>query len=178
MRSKDESLVLNSLIARRENYGVSHISHTTGRYYEIVMCGRRYNAVVLFSSFEFYTRRYHLADIQPNLCVCMVHDSVLPIDVLNMRRSNYAQAYELPEVIENIDQQRKGKVGSQVLLSQYVLGVHTSVDFVEDLPATTRKRYQNKARALDKREKGKPVGLDKNQIKRKRRGKTKGQNIL
>src|SRR5262249_31768955 len=129
MRSKDESLVLNSLLARRENYGVSHIAHTTGRYYDVVMDGRRYNAVVLFSSFEFYTRRYHLADIQPNLCICMVHDTVLPIPALALRRSNCAEAYDLPEVIKNISQQRQGKVGSQVLLGQYILGVHQAVDF-------------------------------------------------
>src|SRR5271169_1913947 len=133
MKTKDESIVLNALIARRENYGISHISHTTGRYYDVVMQGKRYNAVVLFSSFEFYTRRYHLADVQPNLCVCMVHDTVLPIPVQSMLKSNRAEPYDLPEAIVDIDKQRKGKTGNQVLVGQYILGVHHAVDFVERL---------------------------------------------
>src|SRR5579859_2905364 len=106
MKTKDESLVLNALLARRDNYAITHISHTNGRYYDVTMEGRRYNAVVLFSSFEFYTRRYHLADIQPNLCICMVHDTVLPIPSLGLRKSNRADAYELPEAIVDIDKQR------------------------------------------------------------------------
>lgn len=167
MKTQDESLVLNAFIARRENYQVSRIEHTTGRYYDVTMEGRRYNAVVLFSSFEFYTRRYHLADIQPSLCICMVHDTVLPIPSIALRRSNRAEAYALPEQIEDIDKQRRGKTGHQVLLGQYILGVHHAVDFVESLKPTTRKRYQNKARALAIRGKGRPVGSDKTKKKKK-----------
>lgn len=159
MKTKDESIVLNALVARRENYNVSSISHNTGRYYEVVMNGERHNAVVLFSSFEYYERRYHLAEIQPTLCICMIHNTVLPVACLALRMSNFAEPYEIPEIIKDIASQRHGKTGCRVLLGQYILGVHNAIDFVEDLPDTTRKRYQRKAKALAQRDRGRPVGL-------------------
>ena len=114
--------------------------------------------MVLFSSFEYYEKRYHLAKVEPTLCVCMVHNTVLPIDCLSLRLSNYAQAYELPANIKNIEKQRHSKTGSQVLLGMYILGVHKAVDLIESLPATTRKRYLSRAKSLQKRTRGKPVG--------------------
>jgi hypothetical protein len=157
-RTKQETEVLYGLLARRENYNIEGVSHLTGRYYDVSIRGKHYIAVVLFYSFEYYEKRYHLAEIQPDLCVCMVHNTVLPCDCLNLQASNYANAYELPEYIQDLEAQRKGKTGSRVLLGMYLLGVHSAVDLVENLKPTTRKRYQAKAKMLRKREKGKPVG--------------------
>jgi hypothetical protein len=149
---------LYAVLARRDNYDLTDIEHFRGKYFDVVLQGRRYTAVVLFSSFEFYVKRYHLADIQPTLCICKVHDTVLPIACLHLQASNFAAPYELPEQIAHVGDKRKGKIGSRVLLGQYLLGVHSAVDLVEDLPDSTRKRYAARARTLQKRVVGKPVG--------------------
>lgn len=159
----DENQVLNTLLARRDNYDLTDIAHSTGRYYDVVLKGKRHIAVVLVSSFEFYSKRYHLADILPTLCICMVHDTVLPIDCLSLRQSNHAKPYELPKTVTDVRKQRHGKTGSQVLLGMYILGMRSAQDIIFDksFPATSRKRYLRKAKVLQRRPRGKPVGHKK-----------------
>jgi len=125
------------------------------------MNGKHYNAVVLVSSFQFYELRYHIATQVPNLVICYEHTTVLPVAVLSLRAGNFAEPYDLPEGItpENIDEKRLTKTGSQVLLGQYICGVKAAQTYINfDLPPTTRKRYQERAKALGKRRRGKPVG--------------------
>lgn len=153
-----EKQVLHTLVGRRANYGLSYIKHSIGNYYDVVLNGEHYTAVVLFASFDFYERRYHLAEVPASLCICMVHNTVLPIACLSLQASNFAEPFDLPEQIEHIGAKRKSKTGSRVLLGQYILGVHSAIDFVENLPDSTRKRYAARARVLQKRVRGKPVG--------------------
>ncbi len=149
--------VLRMFLARRDNYGVSSVKHVQGRVYSVVMGGEHYQAVVLTSSFDFYEKRYHIAKDVPNLVICYVHDTVIPVKALSVQVGNLAQPYELPESITDIEQQRKGKIGSQVLLGMYKSGMRRAQIIVKELPPTTRKRYLDKAKALDKRKRGKPV---------------------
>jgi hypothetical protein len=149
--------VFRLLMARRDSYDVTNVVPIQGRTYSMSMNGRDYNAVVLIHSFQYYELRYHIADIAPELVVCYVHDSVLPIPVLSLRVGNFAQPYELPENITDIPSQRTTKTGSQVLLGQYISGVRAAQEYIKDLPVTTRKRYQARARMLAKRQRGKPV---------------------
>jgi hypothetical protein len=153
-----ETDVLRLLLARRENYGVSNLEHLSGRVYSLVMNGERYTAVVLSHSFEFYEKRYHIADRVPNLVVCYAHDTVLPVKCLHLRAGNLAQVYELPEQIYDVEQQRqRSKTGAQVLLGMYLCGLRSGQAIINDLPITTRKRYLEKAEMLGKRKRGKPV---------------------
>jgi hypothetical protein len=158
--SYEERQVLNTLLARRDNYDVTSVKHLIGKCYEVVVKGQRHRAVVLFHSFEFYLKRYHLADIQPTFCVCMVHNTVLPVGCLSLQSSNLAEPYDLPEGYKDLREQRKGKHGSQVLLGMYLLGMRNAQDiiFAKDFPETTRKRYLRKAKALQRRLTGMPVG--------------------
>jgi hypothetical protein len=154
-----ENDVLRLFLARRENYAVTHISHLQGRVYNVVMNSKHYNAVVLASSFEYYEKRYHIAMNVPTLVICYEHTTVLPVAVLSLRAGNFAQPYELPETITDVVAQRSSKIGSQVLLGQYICGVKAAQNVVNNhLPPTTRKRYQERAKALGKRKRGKPVG--------------------
>lgn len=151
--------VYRMFLARRENYAVSHIGHRQGRVYDILMDGKPYKAVVLTTSFQYYELRYHIAMDVPTLVICYEHTTVLPVPVLSLRAGNYAKSYELPESIYDVEAQRFAKIGSQVLLGQYICGVTKAQDIVNNyLPPTTRKRYQDRARALMKRRVGKPVG--------------------
>jgi hypothetical protein len=186
---KETDDVLRVLLARRDNYQVTHISFIKGRMYRVVMAGEHYNAVVLTTSFQYYEMRYHLAgqrqrkkkgkkpvagedleivlDVEtdksklPTLIICSVHDTVVPIKVLSVERGNLAQPYELPEDIFDVAEQRRTRTGSQVLIGQYLCGIKRAQTLVAELPETTRKRYLSKVRALNKREQGKPVNLDK-----------------
>ena len=154
-----ETDVYHMFLARRENYAVSHIGHRQGRVYDILMDGKAYSAVILASSFDYYQLRYHIAMDVPTLVICYEHTTVLPVPVLSLRAGNYAKPYELPECIYDVEGQRCSKIGSQVLLGQYVCGVTKAQDIINNyLPPTTRKRYQERAKALMRRKVGKPVG--------------------
>jgi hypothetical protein len=123
------------------------------------MNGKAYKAVVLVSSFDYYEKRYHIAMDVPTLVICYEHTTVLSVPVLSLRAGNYAEPYDLPECIHDVEAQRHSKIGSQVLLGMYICGLTKAQDIVNNyLPPTTRKRYQDRAKALLKRRVGKPVG--------------------
>lgn len=153
----NETDVIRLLLARRENYEITHVAHLKGRIYRVVMGNNHYNAVVVVSSFEYYQRRYHLAKELPTLCLCFVHDTVIPLPCLSLVKGNLALAYELPEKITNVETQRTSRTGSQVLLGMYLSGVRVAQDLIDDLPATTRKRYLKRVESLGKRARGRPV---------------------
>jgi hypothetical protein len=154
MNEKD---VLQLLLARRDNYEVSSVTHLRGRIYRVIMGSNHYTAVVIPSSFEYYQRRYHLANVPPTLCICLIHDTVLAIPCLSLLKGNLAHAYELPEQITDIEQQRTSRTGSQVLLGMYLTGMRVGQEMVASLPLTTKKRYLRRVQALGKRMRGRPV---------------------
>jgi hypothetical protein len=150
--------VFRLLLARRNNYDISEIEHTSGRSYTIVMNGRRYNAVVLPNSFAFYEKRYHIAKVIPTLVICFTHDTALPVPVLSMKAGKIALPYDLPSGITDVEAQRhRSKTGSQVLLGMYLCGMKEAQMIVNELPTTSRKRYIERARQLGKRKRGRPV---------------------
>lgn len=157
-----ESEVFRLLITRRDNYAISEIHHISGRSYSLVMNGRKYNAVILSRSFDFYEMRYHLGKRLPDLVICFQHDTVLPIEVLSLKSSRMADAYELPAQITNVEQQRhRSKIGSQVLLGMYLCGMRDAQKIIhhKDFPKTTRKRYLQRAKELSNRKPGRPVSI-------------------
>lgn len=150
--------VLNAFLARMDNYGVTSAIHQHGQYYHLVMNGEQHNAVLLTHSFHYYEKRYHLADERPTLIICHTHDTVLPVPVLSVRAGNFARAYELPESVYDMEQQRYTKVGSQVLLGAYISGLKSAQVIVNNLPPSTRGRYFLRAKELCRRKRGRPVG--------------------
>lgn len=156
MTEKD---VLQLFMARRENYGVTHISHRRGRVHSVQMNGKHYKAVVLINSFQFYELRYHISKDMPTLVICYEHNTVLAVPVLSLRAGNFADPLDLPEAITDVVAQRFSKTGSQVLLGMYICGMTAAQSIINNsLPATTRKRYQARAKELATRRRGKPVG--------------------
>ena len=152
-----ESDVLRMFLARADNYSVTSIKYTRGRAYSVEIKGKTYNAVVLPSSFCYYSLQYHIARHKPDLVICYQHDSVLPIPVLSTKHGNYAEAYELPEEITDIEEQRFSRTGSRVLLGMYISGVRRAQDIIKDLKPTTKARYLQKAKELGQRKRGRPV---------------------
>jgi hypothetical protein len=150
--------IFNLFLARRDNYNVTSITRVRGGY-DIVMNGEHYRAVVLPTSFSFYERRYHLAKRVPSLVICFEHNTVLPIHTLSLRAGNLAQPYELPTSITDIEHQRASKTGARVLLGMYLSGMRVAQTLISELPTTSKKRYLQKAQALSKRTRGRPVAL-------------------
>lgn len=155
--------VLRLLLARRENYGISEISHISGRAYSLVMNGKMYNAVILPHSFDFYQMRYHIAKNVPTLVVCEAHDTVIPVTCLSLKSGRIALPYDLPAQITNVEAQRhRSKTGSQVLLGMYLCGLKSAQVLVNNFPARSRRRYLERAKELGKRRPGRPVETIKN----------------
>jgi hypothetical protein len=153
-----ETDVYQLVLARRDNYAITHMAHQHGRIYTVDMDGKRYRAVVLLSSYDYYEYRYHIASRPPSLVICYEHTTVLPVAVLSIRMGNFAKPYELPETIEDIYTQRRTKIGSQVILGMYISGMQRAQTLVNtELPPTTRQRYLHRAKALGKRKRGRPV---------------------
>lgn len=150
--------VIRALIARSDNYTVTDVKHVRGRLYSVTMDGTHYNAVVLVHSFDYYELRYHILQHKPNFIVCYEHDTVVPIPVLSTRAGNLAKAYELPESITDIEKQRTTRTGARVLLGMYISGVRLAQKLVNELSATSRKRYRQRAEELGRRRPGRPVG--------------------
>ena len=154
--------VFRLLLARRDNYDISEIVPIGGRAYSIVMRGRRYTAVVLSSSFQFYELRYHIAKQLPDLVICFQHDTVLAIPVLSMKASKLADPCDLPTGITDVKRQRhRSKIGSQCLLGMYLCGMKSAQDIIhhKDFPPRTRRRYIERARELGRRRPGRPVSI-------------------
>lgn len=150
--------VLRLLLARRDNYSISDIQPISGRAYSLVMNGRRYNAVVVSNSFDFYQLRYHIARQVPDLVICFTHDTVIPVTCLSLKAGRIALPYELPAHITNVAAQRhRSKIGSQCLLGMYLCGVRSAQTIVSKLPPRSRRRYIERARALGRRKLGRPV---------------------
>jgi uncharacterized protein YqiB (DUF1249 family) len=150
--------VFRLMLARRDNYGITEIAHISGRAYSIIMVGKHYTAVVLPTSFDFYQLRYHLAMQVPTLIICFTHDTVVPVMCLSLKSGRIAMPYDLPAQITNVEAQRhRSKMGSQVLLGMYLCGVRSAQEIVNKLPARSRRRYLERARALGKRLPGRPV---------------------
>lgn len=154
-----ESDVLRMFLARADNYSVTSVKHSLGRAYSVEMAGKTHNAVILLNSFQYYELQYHIARKKPDLIICYRHDSVLPMPVLSIRAGNYAQAYELPEEIKDLEEQRHSKTGARVILGMYISGLRRAQDILhdKDFPKSTRNRYLQKARELGKRKRGRPV---------------------
>ena len=156
----NELEVFRLLLARRENYKVSEIRHTSGRAYSLVMEERMYKAVILPRSFDFYELRYHLAKRVPDLVICYQHDTVLPVTCLSLKAGRLALPYELPAQITNVEQQRhRSRIGSQCLLGMYLCGMRDAQKIIhhKDFPKTTRLRYLQRAKELSNRKPGRPV---------------------
>ena len=150
--------VFRLLLARRDNYGITEIAHISGRAYSLIMNGRRYNAVVLLSSFQYYELRYHIAKRVPDLVICFQHNTVLAVSCLSLKSGKLAVPYDLPTGITDVKAQRhRSKIGSQCLLGQYLIGVKSAQDIVSKLPPRSRRRYIERARELGKRRPGRPV---------------------
>lgn len=157
--------ILRMFEARADNYSVKDVAHIRGRAYSLTMAGQQYNAVVLYASFQYYELRYHMARVKPNFIICYQHNTVLPIPVLSLKAGNLAKAYELPEEITNVEEQRFTKTGSRVLLGMYISGLRYAQDLVKSLPDTTKARYLQKAKDLSRRKRGRPVDTQKQQNK-------------
>jgi hypothetical protein len=160
--------VFRLLLARRDNYDISEMKPIGGRAYSLVMGGRRYNAVILPNSFDYYELRYHIAKHLPDLVICFQHNSVLPIPVLSLKASNLAKPCELPTGIMNLEKQRHhSKIGSQCLLGAYLCGLKSAQDIIhhKDFSPRTRRRYLQKARELGRRKPGRPVDTKPKQTK-------------
>lgn len=150
--------VFRLLLARRDNYNISEIHHVSGRAYSLIMEGRKYSAIIVKSSFDFYELRYHIARHVPTLVICFIHDTVLAVSCLSLKAGRIAMPYDLPAQIRDVEKQRhRSKVGSQCLLGMYLCGMRAAQDIVNKLPPRTRRRYLERARALGKRRPGRPV---------------------
>ena len=124
------------------------------------MQGTPYTAVVLLKSFDYYTKRYHLAkEKYQRSLICFQHNTVLPIRALALREGEITEPYELPTEITDLQTQRATKRGHKVLMGMYLSGMRVAQDMVKALPATSRKRYLKEAESYGKRARGKPVGL-------------------
>ncbi|MBX5459259.1 MAG: hypothetical protein IRZ31_20390 [Thermogemmatispora sp.] len=128
--------------------------------YWIEMDGREWQALTLVRSSDYWRQRLHL---QPagrllQLIVCERHDSILPLEVLDLTAGRLYDRYTAPLWFEQGRRQRVAGTG-MIVLGGLLCGLHEWHEALERFPPSTRRRYRAELRRLMKRRPGRPLTL-------------------
>jgi hypothetical protein len=118
---------------------------------------RRYTAVILAASFDYWRKRYHLAANPPSLVICYEHTSCLNVPVLSLHDGTLYAPCHFPTWFRDYGKDRVTHKGKQCLLGALLSGVGSAFDALDHLPRSTQYRYQNDLKMLRRRRKGRPV---------------------
>jgi len=117
---------------------------------------KRYTAIILPSSFEYWRRRYHLAKHPPELVICYEHDTCLNVPVLSLHDGTlYAPCHFPPWFSEY--SARRTRRGKQVFLGALLSGVGSAFAALDSLPRSTQYRYHHELKLLRRKRRGRPV---------------------
>lgn len=124
--------------------------------YRVRIDGRDYYAVCLVKSSDYWYHRLHLTAPGVSLVVCMRHDTVLAIDVLELRTGRHYKPYEEPV---QKPATRNNRYAALIVLGQLLAGDDSAWQRLRDYPESTRYRYLASVKRYSKRRQGKPLAV-------------------
>jgi hypothetical protein len=131
-----------------------------GRHlYQVQLDGRELLAMTLVRSSDYWRQRLHLAtgpSIQ--LVICQRHDSILPLEVLDLLAGRSYDRYTAPLWFEQSHRRRVAGT-RMIVLGGLLCGLNEWYEAVERFPASTRRRYRAELRRLMQRRPGRPLLL-------------------
>lgn len=117
---------------------------------------KRYTAVILATSFDYWRYRYHLAKHPPTLVICYEHDTCINVPVLSLHDGYLYAPCHFPSWFGDYEA-RATRRGKQIFLGALLSGVGSAFAALDRLPRSTRYRYHNDLKLLRRRKRGRPV---------------------
>jgi len=117
---------------------------------------KTYTAVILPSSFEYWRKRYHLAQHPPELVICYEHDTCVNVPVLSLHDGTLFAPCHFPPGFHDYEA-RSTRRGKQIFLGAILSGVGSALSELDKIPRSTRYRYQNDLKLLRRKKRGRPV---------------------
>lgn len=118
--------------------------------------GHDYYAVCLVKSSDYWYHRLHLASPGVTLVVCLRHDTVLPIDSLELRSGRHYTPLEEPV---QKPATRNNRYASLIVVGQLLAGDDGAWQRLKEYPDSTRYRYLAHVKHYSKRRSGKPLAV-------------------
>ena len=104
------------------------------------MSGKRYKAVVLPTSFDFYEFRLNSGKARFDLLIVEKHNAAVPVRVLSLTLVTSYEPLVVP-CIERSNRQRRSREEMQLLLSKLLLNFESAWDEVEHMSHRHRQRF-------------------------------------
>lgn len=110
-------------------------------------------------SSEYHRQRVRALDVHQvvSLVICRIHDSVLPVPVLELASQRTCTAFQPPHWYR--PDMRATRRGSSVLLGQLMCGVKSGYEQLQHLPPSTQRRYKRKVKIQARGRRGRPIKL-------------------
>ena len=124
--------------------------------YRVRIDGREHYAVCLVNSSDYWRHRLHLAASHVSLVVCMRHDTVLAVDVLELRTGRHYRPLEEPV---HKPAARNNRYAALIVLGQLLAGDDSAWQRLHSYPESTRYRYLASVKRYSTRRQGKPLAV-------------------
>ena len=128
----------------------------TSLSYRVRIDGQERYAVCLVKSSDYWYHRLHLTAPGVSLVVCMRHDTVLAVDVLELRSGRHYKPYEEPL---QKPAARNNRYAALIVVGQLLAGDDSAWQRLKDYPDSTRYRYLASVKHYSKRRSGKPLAV-------------------
>ena len=115
-----------------------------------------YYAVCLVKSSDYWYHRLHLTAPGVSLVVCLHHDTVLGVDVLELHTGRHYRPQEEP--IQK-PTERNSRYAALIVTGQLLAGDDTAWQRLKEYPESTRYRYLARVKRYSKRRQGKPLAV-------------------
>lgn len=100
-------------------------------------------ATVLASSFDFYEHRLNLAKHGFTLIVCQEHNAAVPLFTLELDTQVMYEPGTTPDrrSVPEGKQKHRTPDEQKILISQIIIGTHSGMEELHNMPDRTRQRY-------------------------------------
>lgn len=118
--------------------------------------GHSYYAVCLVKSSDYWYHRLQLSAPSVSLVVCMHHDTVLAVDVLELSTGRHYRPYEEPL---QKPAKRNNRHAALIVLGQLLAGDDGAWQKLKAYPESTRYRYLASIKRYSKQRQGRPLAV-------------------
>jgi hypothetical protein len=165
-KTLDRETVLKHFLVQLAHFAVVKQVALTGHgtAFSALLNGKPVHGVTLVRSSDFWKYRLHLRSKQQSpvgLVVCYRHDSVVPVHVLALEDGRDYEPEDLPGKYSSLDAviAEHSRHAAKVMLGALLCGLKSAHDALgdEDMPESTRRKYEAKMHMYQRRRQGRPL---------------------
>ncbi len=132
-----------------------------GYAFSALLNSKTVQGVVLVQSSDFWEYRLHLEQSALELVVCYRHDSVVPVHVLALEDGRDYAPEDLPGKYTTLDvvKAEHSRHAAKVLVGALLCGKKAAHDLLLGMPTSTRRKYEAKMHAYQRRQAGRPLAV-------------------